>query len=60
MKKTIWVTHFIADCLDCDWHNELHKNGQALAAIHAKKHKHTISYEIGLHGTYDGKEEKHA
>ena len=57
MKKTIWVIHLIAECQDCDWHCENYKNGQAQAAVHAKKHKHLVHYEIGLCGDYDGKVE---
>lgn len=55
MKKEIWRIHFIANCQDCDWHDEHYKNGQALAAKHAKKYKHLVHYEIGLAGNYNGK-----
>lgn len=55
MKKSIWVIHFIANCKDCDWHNENYKNGQALSAKHAKKYRHLIHYVISLAGKYNGK-----
>lgn len=52
MKKEIWVVHFVGNCRDCTWHNENYVNGQALAAKHAKKHKHLVEFEIGLCGKY--------
>ena len=55
MKKTIGVVHIIAECKDCDWRTESHKNGQAIAAKHAKKYKHLVTVEIGIVVEYDGK-----
>ena len=55
IKKSLWVIHLIAHCKDCDWKNENYKNGQALAAIHAKKNRHLVHYEIGFVGEYDGR-----
>jgi len=55
MKKVFGKTHTIAKCMDCAWYNENYKNGQALAAIHAKKHKHKVQVEIGISGYYDGR-----
>jgi hypothetical protein len=58
MKKSFGVVHCIADCIDCGWHTESYKNGQAIAAKHAKKYKHKVIVDIGLAGTYDGRQEK--
>lgn len=55
IKKHLGVVHLIAGCEDCEWESQSYKNGQALAAIHAKKHKHLVWYEIGLAGEYDGR-----
>ena len=54
MKKHFGKTHTIAHCQDCDWGTEEYKNGQAIAAIHAKKHKHKVHVEVGMSGYYDG------
>ena len=56
MKKSIGVVHFTAECEDCDWTSQSHKNGQALAAKHAKHHNHKVTIEVGLYGYYDGRE----
>ena len=54
MIKSFGKTHTIADCRDCTWRSENYKNGQALAAIHAKAHKHRVSVEVGISGYYNG------
>lgn len=56
MKKSFGVIHCVADCQDCGWSTESYKNGQAIAAKHAKKYKHKVTVDIGLCGTYDGRE----
>jgi hypothetical protein len=55
MKKTIGVVHVIAECKDCDWRTESYKNGQAIAAKHAKKYEHVVIVDVGLVVEYDGK-----
>ena len=55
MKKSIGVIHNVAKCEDCGAKFEQYKNGQALAAIHAKKHRHRVVGEVGLAYTYDGR-----
>lgn len=54
MKKKFGVSHGMAKCEDCEWTNENYKNAQATAAVHAKKHKHTVNVEIGICGYYYG------
>jgi len=56
MQKSIGVVHFIAECKDCGWNTQSYKNGQALAAKHAKHYKHEALFEVGLSGFYDGSE----
>ena len=55
MKKQLGKVHTIAQCRDCEWRSEHYKNGQAIAAKHAKHHKHKVSIEVGLAGYYDGR-----
>ena len=55
MEKRLGVVHVIAECEDCDWKTQNHINGQAIAAKHAKGHKHKVHIEIGLNGYYDGR-----
>ena len=55
MIKKLGVTNIIAQCKDCDWRAEGYKNGQAIAAIHAKSKKHKVMIEVGLSGFYDGR-----
>ena len=54
MKKEIWVTHHIATCQDCGKQFDSYKNGQALAARHAKIYGHIVTGEVGLSYTYNG------
>ena len=56
MKRTYGVVHANIRCLDCEWETTSYKNAQAIAAIHARKYKHRIEGEIGIHITYDGRE----
>ena len=58
MKKEIWVIHVLAECQDCGKQFENYKNGQALAAKHAKHYQHLVTGEIGLAFNYNGKEGK--
>ena len=55
MKKTIGVVHVIAECKECEWRTESYKNGQAIAAKHAKKYEHVVIVDVGLVVEYDGK-----
>jgi len=55
MKKATWKVHAIAQCEDCGKEFQNYKNGQALAAQHAKKYKHVVNGEVGLAFKYDGK-----
>ena len=56
MKKSIWVVHVVAECQDCGKQFQSHKNGQALAAKHAKHYKHLVHGEVGLCFDYDGRD----
>jgi hypothetical protein len=56
IKKAFGVVHVIAECQDCNWECQNYKNGQALAAKHAKHHKHKVIVEVGLDGYYDGRD----
>lgn len=58
MKKRVWKVHTIGTCQDCGKNFDNYKNGQALAAKHAKDHKHLVHGEIGLAFRYDGREPK--
>jgi len=58
MIKEFGKTHTIAECVDCEWRNENHKNGQALAAKHAKHYKHKVSVDLGITGFYDGRDKE--
>ncbi len=55
MKKETWVVHAVAECRDCEWNAQGHKNAQAIAAKHAKHHGHLVVVEVGLHSKYDGR-----
>ena len=55
MEKKFWCVHVIAHCEDCEWTTDSYKNGQAIAAKHAKTYGHTVHVEVGLAGFYDGK-----
>ena len=54
MKKSAWKTHTIAKCKDCGWETQSYTNGQALAAIHAKKYSHTVVGEVAIAFRYEG------
>ena len=55
MEKKIGKVSTVAECQDCGWRTEDYKNGQAIAAIHAKKHKHIVMGEVVLAFEYNGK-----
>jgi len=55
MKKESWVIHVLMKCEDCGKKFENYKNGQALAAKHAKKYNHLVTGEIGIAVNYDGR-----
>ena len=57
MRKSIGVTHIVAQCKDCTWNTQNYKNGQAIAAKHAKDYKHKVMIDVGLTGYYDGRED---
>ena len=56
MKKSTWKIHTVTECRDCGKTFENYKNGQALAALHAKKYGHLVIGEIGLAFEYDGRQ----
>lgn len=56
LKKSISVVHVLAECEDCGKQFENYKNGQALAAKHAKDKKHKVTGDIGLAFVYDGRD----
>ena len=55
MNKKGGVIHVVAECEDCDWRTEEYKNGQAIAAKHAKSKNHKVRVEVGLVFEYDGR-----
>lgn len=55
MEKKIGVVHVYARCEDCGKEFENYRNGQALAALHAKTHRHKVVGDVGLGFVYDGK-----
>jgi len=55
LKKTIGVVHILGECEDCGKEFTNYKNGQALAAKHAKDKKHRVRVEVGLTCVYDGR-----
>lgn len=48
MSYNYGVVHAIVKCDDCDWETFSYKNAQAIAKIHAKKHNHKVSGELGI------------
>ena len=60
MKKSIGVIGNVAKCDDCGKRFDQYKNGQALAAIHAKKYHHLVEGEVVLAYEYDGRASKSA
>jgi len=54
-KKSSWLVHVNARCEDCGKEFGDYKNGQALAAKHAKQHKHRVRGEVGIAFDYDGR-----
>lgn len=58
MNKSIWVIGVVAECEDCGKKFESYKNGQALAAKHAKHHGHKVTGEVVLAFEYDGRDQK--
>jgi len=60
MKYSYGVVHGIAECEDCEWRTESYKNAQAIASIHAKKHGHRVTGELGITFSYNGREEVEA
>jgi len=56
MRKDYGVMHCVAVCQDCGWRSESYKNGQAIAARHAKAKKHKVEVDVGFFCTYDGRD----
>lgn len=57
MKRSYGPVEQEAQCEDCGWSTESYKNGQAIAAIHAKKHGHRVRGRVINSFIYDGREE---
>jgi hypothetical protein len=55
VSKKFGIVHVHAECKDCDWSTNSHKNGQAIAAIHAEKHKHKVVVDVRMTGFYNGR-----
>lgn len=55
LKKRVWKIHTVGECEDCGKKFQNYKNGQALAAKHAKHYRHRVRGEIGLAFDYDGR-----
>lgn len=49
------VVHGIATCDDCAWESSSYKNILAVAANHAKHHKHKVRVEVAYNYIYDGR-----
>lgn len=58
MKYSYGVIHAYFECDDCGWKTTSYKNAQAIAAIHARTHKHNVDGEIANRVAYFGREEK--
>ena len=56
MRHTGGTVHGIGNCQTCGWHTESYKNAHAIAAQHARKHKHVVSVEVAYNYTYFGGE----
>ena len=50
--KRYGVVHAVFACKDCGWQTGSYKNGQAIAAIHARSKGHTVEGEIGVSVVY--------
>lgn len=57
MKRSYGVHHCVVECETCGWRSESYKNGQAIAAKHAKKYFHKVSGDLGISFTYDNQDE---
>ena len=56
LKKSTWLVHVNAVCEDCGKEFGDYRNGQALAAKHAKDSKHHVHGEVGIAFDYNGRE----
>jgi len=56
MEKSSWVLGVCGECEDCGKTFEEQRNGQALAAKHAKHYKHKVTVEVTICSEYDGRE----
>jgi len=57
MKYSYGVVHAIVHCEDCEWKTYSYKNAQAIAKIHAQKHRHSVCGELGIAFSYNGRKE---
>jgi hypothetical protein len=57
LKRSYGPVECEAYCETCGWSTESYKNGQAIAAIHAKKHGHKVNGHVINSFTYDGTKE---
>lgn len=59
MEYSYGVVHAFVQCLDCGWESGSYKNAQAIAKIHAEKHKHNVEGDLGIaFAYYGGKDSK--
>ena len=56
MKYSYGVIHAYVRCLDCGWETYSYKNAQAIAKIHAEKHRHRVEGELGIAFSYNGRD----
>ena len=53
MTKHTWPVSCMAECNDCEWKYENHRNAAALGAKHAMKHNHFVRIETVLVSYYN-------
>lgn len=59
MKRSYGPVECIIKCETCGYYSESYKNGVALAAIHAKKHGHTVRGHVVYSFEYDATNANH-
>lgn len=50
------LTHFLAECCECEWEAQDFINGPKLAASHARRTGHTVRGEKGYMVRYNDRE----
>jgi len=55
MNYAYGPVHAYVKCKDCGWESSSYKNAQAIAKIHAQKHRHRVEGELGIAFVYDGR-----